>query len=224
MTSEPVATAPPAPAGGRGLRAVLLGVIGVALLVLGGALAVGLGIGSEATPAADSVDAGFSRDMATHHLQAVEMANLAADRSSDSAVRQLAFDIAELQQNQAGRMQGWLSLWGIPPTGGEVMAWLAGDGGHGHTMTADGSMPGMATEDELAGLRSLSGREFDVRFLQLMIRHHQGGADMATYAAAHAEVPAVRTLARSIAGTQQVETTTMAGMLTARGGQPLPAP
>jgi uncharacterized protein (DUF305 family) len=222
MTSEPVATAPPAPAGGRGLRAVLLGVIGVALLVLGGALAVGLGIGSEATPAADSVDAGFSRDMATHHLQAVEMANLAADRSSDSAVRQLAFDIAELQQNQAGRMQAWLSLWGVLPTGGTPMAWM---GGHaGHSASDDGLMPGMATEQELADLRSLSGRDFDVRFLQLMIRHHQGGADMATYAAAHAEVPAVRTLARSIAETQQVETTTMAGMLTARGGQPLPAP
>ena len=222
MTSEPVETAAPAPSGGRGLRAVLLAVIGVALLVLGGALAVGLGIGREATPAADSVDAGFSRDMATHHLQAVEMANLAADRSTDSEVRQLAFDIAELQQNQAGRMQGWLSLWGVLPSGGTPMSWM---GGHaGHSTTDDGLMPGMATEDELAELRSLSGRAFDVRFLQLMIRHHQGGSDMASYAAAHAEVPAVRSLARSIAETQQVETTTMARMLTDRGGRPLPAP
>jgi uncharacterized protein (DUF305 family) len=202
---------------------VLLAVIGVGLLVLGGALAVGLGIGRETTPAADSVDAGFARDMATHHLQAVEMANLAPDRSTDQEVRQLAFDIAELQQNQAGRMQGWLSLWGVLPTGGTQMAWMGG-GHSGHEMTDDGLMPGMATEDELAELRSLSGREFDVRFLQLMIRHHQGGYDMASYAAANADVSAVRTLARSIAETQQVETTTMAGMLTDRGGRPLPAP
>ena len=32
-----------------------------------------------AAPAADSVDAGFSRDMARHHLQGVEMANLALE-------------------------------------------------------------------------------------------------------------------------------------------------
>ena len=223
MTSERVGTAPAAPPGGRRLRAVLLAVIGVAMLVLGGALAVGLGIGREATPTADSVDAGFSRDMATHHVQAVEMANLAADRSTDSEVRQLAFDIAELQQNQAGRMQGWLSLWGVLPTGGTPMSWM-GSGHAGHSASDDGLMPGMATEDELTELRSLSSREFDVRFLQLMIRHHQGGSDMASYAEAHAQVPAVRSLARSIAETQHVETTTMAGMLTDRGGQPLPAP
>jgi uncharacterized protein (DUF305 family) len=221
MTSEPVTSTGPAPAGGRGLRAVLLGVIGVALLVLGGALAVGLGVGREATPTADSVDAGFARDMSTHHLQAVEMANLTPGRSTDREVRQLAFDIGELQQNQAGRMQGWMSLWGVLPTSGTPMSWM----GHaGHSLSDDGLMPGMATEDELAELRSLSGREFDVRFLQLMIRHHQGGSDMASYAATHAEVPAVRSLARSIAETQQVETTTMAQMLTDRGGQPLPAP
>ena len=48
-------------------------------------------------------------------------------------------------------------------------------------------MPGMATEDELANLRALSGTAFDVEFLRLMIRHHQGGLDMAQYAAEHAD-------------------------------------
>jgi uncharacterized protein (DUF305 family) len=222
MTRDGVDSAAPAPAAGRRLRAALLAVIALGLLVLGGALAVGLGIGRDATPTAASVDAGFAQDMSTHHLQAVEMANLVPDRSTDQEVRQLAFDIAELQQNQAGRMQGWLSMWGVLPTGGTPMAWM--DGGHTGHSTTDGLMPGMATEDELAELRSLSGREFDVRFLQLMIRHHQGGYDMATYAAAHAEVAAVRSLAGSIAETQQAETTTMANMLTDRGGEPLPAP
>ena len=44
-------------------------------------------------------------------------------------------------------------------------------------------------EAELAQLRSLSGTEFDTEFLRLMIRHHQGGFDMAQYAAQHADVP-----------------------------------
>ena len=211
----------------RAVRTALLAVIAVGLMVLGGGLAVVLGIGRDdgtATPTADSVAAGFSRDMATHHLQGVEMANVALERSEDPEVRQLAFDISSTQTNQAGRMQGWLSLWGIPPTGGEAMAWLAGDGGHGHTMTDDGLMPGMASEDELAELRSLSGTDFDVEFLRLMIRHHQGGLEMAQYAAQHAEVPAVARLARTIAETQTAETTTMGDMLAARGGTPLPAP
>jgi uncharacterized protein (DUF305 family) len=211
------------------LRTALLAVIAVGLLLLGGGLAVALGIGRSATPTADSVDAGFARDMSRHHLQAVEMANLAPDRSRDAEVRRLAFDISSTQNNQVGRMQGWLSLWGLPTSGGETMAWMgsAASGHSGHDMAGmgeNGLMPGMATEAELANLRSLSGTAFDVEFLRLMIRHHEGGAGMARYAAANAEVPAVRSLARSILDTQTAETTTMGRMLAARGGTPLPAP
>ncbi|WP_336031981.1 DUF305 domain-containing protein [Geodermatophilus sp. FMUSA9-8] len=226
----------PAPAPGprgRGLRAALLAVIAVALVALGGGLAVGLGIGASGTPTADSVDAGFSRDMAVHHRQGVEMANLALDRSADPEVRQLAFDISSTQTNQAGQMEGWLALWGLPRSGGDHMAWM-GDAHAGHDMSgmssdtssdSDGAlMPGMATETELAELRTLTGTEFDVQFLRLMTRHHQGGFDMAQYAAENASEAAVRTLARSIAETQTAEVTTMVGMLTARGGTPLPAP
>jgi uncharacterized protein (DUF305 family) len=210
---------------GRSLRVVLLAVIGVALVLLGGGLAVAIGIGRTDTPAADSVDAGFARDMGTHHLQGVEMANMVAERSEDPEVRQIAFDISATQTNQAGRMQGWLALWGVPQSGGDRMAWMAGDGGHGHDMAADGGlMPGMATEDELANLRSLRGTAFDVEFLRLMIRHHQGGFEMAGYGADHAELPAVRSLASAISGAQTAETRTMAAMLAARGGVPLPAP
>ena len=209
------------------LRAVLLAVIAVGLVLLGGGLAVALVIGGETTPAADSVDAGFARDMSRHHLQGVEMANLALERSEDPEIRPLAFDISSIQTNQAGRMEGWLSLWELPQTGAEVMAWMSDDGGqagHSMDMSQGALMPGMATEEEVAGLRELSGPAFDVEFLRLMIRHHQGGLEMAQYAAEHADVAAVRRLAATIADTQTAETTTMTDLLTARGGTPLPAP
>jgi uncharacterized protein (DUF305 family) len=220
-----------APTGDRRgpLRTVLLAVIAVGLVALGGGLAVALGIVRTDTPTSGSVDAGFSRDMANHHLQGVEMANLALALSHDDAVRGLAFDISATQTNQAGRMQGWLSLWGVPLTGGEPMAWM-GDAGHGgHDMDMDmdmdgAPMPGMATEEELANLRGLSGTAFDVEFLRLMIRHHQGGKDMAEYAAEHAGIAVVRDLAGTIAESQSAETTLMTEMLAARGGTPLPAP
>lgn len=216
----------PGSTGRSPLRTALLAVIAVGLVLLGGGLAVALGIGRTADPTAESVDAGFSKDMARHHLQGVEMANLVPGRSQDPEVRQLAFDISATQTNQAGRMQGWLALWGLPLTGGETMAWMSDSGGHDHDMAdVDGVlMPGMATEDELANLRQLSGTEFDVEFLRLMIRHHQGGKDMAEYAAEHAGERAVRELADTIAQTQTAETGTMTDMLTARGGTPLPAP
>jgi uncharacterized protein (DUF305 family) len=214
------------------LRTVLMAVIAVGLVLFGGGLAVafGIGAGADAAPSADSVDAGFARDMARHHLQGVEMANVALERSEDPEIRSLAFDISSTQTNQAGRMEGWLSLWGIPPSGGEVMAWMGDDGAHAdHSMAGmdtggETLMPGMATEDELAALRDLSGTPFDVEFLRLMIRHHQGGLDMALYAAEHADMEAVRRLGQTIADTQTAETATMSDLLTARGGTPLPAP
>ena len=210
------------------LRAALLGVIAVGLVLLGGGLAVALGVGRDADPSAGSVDAGFARDMSVHHLQGVEMANLVAERSDDPEVEQLAFDISATQTNQAGRMQGWLSLWGIPLTGGDTMGWITpGEGGHDMGAMESGAgahMPGMATEAELAELRSLSGTAFDVEFLRLMIRHHQGAFDMGVYAAEHADEEAVRDLARSIVQSQGAETVTMTDMLAARGGTPLPAP
>jgi uncharacterized protein (DUF305 family) len=225
----------PLPAGRprRWLTALLVTVIAVGLLAVGGGLAVALGIGRTETPAADSVDAGFARDMSRHHLQAVEMANLALTSSQDPEVQRLAFDISSTQTNQVGRMQGWLTLWGLPLTSSDVMSWMddAAMSGHdmsGHDMSgsaaADGAvMPGMATETELTELRSLSGTPFDVMFLQLMIRHHQGGLEMAQYGQQHATQAVVRGLAGSIAETQTAETTTMEAMLRERGGSPLPA-
>jgi uncharacterized protein (DUF305 family) len=213
------------------LRVALLAVVGVALVLIGGGAAVALGIGRTEPPAADSVDAGFARDMSTHHLQGVEMANLALTRATDPEVRSIAFDISATQTNQVGRMQGWLALWGVPLSGGTPMSWMGGTGSSAHDMsgmdmgtTGPALMPGMATEDELTQLGTLSGNAFDVQFLRLMIRHHQGGLKMARYGAAHADLAVVRNLARSIADTQTAETTTMAGILTRLGGTPLPAP
>lgn len=232
---EREAPAVPPPPRSR-LRTALLLVMGVALLVLGGAGSVTLGLGRQAPPSASSVDAGFSWDMARHHTQGVQMADLVATHSSDPVIRSLGFDIAHTQLDQVGRMQGWLSLWGLPVTDPNApMAWMGGIPSHDTAgmggmagmsgTTAQGAlMPGMATEAELDHLATLSGTAFDVEFLRLMIRHHEGGLDMAQYGAAHARLAPVRQLAQSIAQTQTAEVQTMLQLLTARGGAPLPAP
>ena len=79
-------------------------------------------------------------------------------------------------------------------------------------------------EAELAELRSLSGPALDVRFLQLMLRHHEGGFAMLQGAVDRAQVPAVTTLAAAMLRAQTSEADTMRAMLAARGAAPLPTP
>ncbi|MBJ8348191.1 DUF305 domain-containing protein [Antrihabitans sp. YC2-6] len=185
------------------------------------------------TPADDSVDVGFLQDMTVHHIQAVTMATYALKGATDPAVQSLAFDILTTQQTQIGEMQGLLTLWEkplLPPPGEGYMAWMT-DSDHGHDMPGMdmGShsgpvdkMPGMASDEELKALRQAQGPAFDTLFLQLMLRHHQGGASMLAYAADHAEVDAVRNLARAMLATQDKESAQITEMITQRGAQPLP--
>ena len=56
------------------------------------------------------MEVGFAQDMSVHHRQAALMAGIARERSTDPAVRSLAFDIETSQLEQIGRMQGWLRL------------------------------------------------------------------------------------------------------------------
>ncbi|KLL13157.1 DUF305 domain-containing protein, partial [Protofrankia coriariae] len=81
-------------------------------------------------------------------------------------------------------------------------------------------MPGMATDAELAQLSTTQGRELDVLFLTLMIRHHRGGIAMAQYAAAQAQEANVRALARAMVINQAVEIDQMQADLRALGAPP----
>ena len=66
---------------------------------------------TSAVPVDESVEAGFARDMATHHAQAVEMSLLIRDTTSDAALRTLAYDIIVTQSTQRGMFMGWLQAW-----------------------------------------------------------------------------------------------------------------
>ncbi|WP_235926841.1 DUF305 domain-containing protein [Actinokineospora pegani] len=201
------------------------------VLLLGAAVGMLLTLsirGSNAPPAGDSVDVGFAHDMRTHHLQAITMAGLARDRSTDPAVERLAFDMETTQLDQSGQMSGWLTSWNQPvllPPGEKHMKWMT-ESGHSHggaRMTPDGvdRMPGMATSEELQRLRSLSGKDLDVYFLQLMLRHHRGGLAMAAYAADHAQLAFVRNLGQKIENAQSSESELLERMIRERGATPL---
>lgn len=180
-------------------------------------------------PAPDSADAGFARDMAVHHQQAVEMSFIIRDRTGDEDVRRLAYDIANTQANQRGMLLGWLDLWELPkvaPGGEPPMAWMAagedGDahGGHDSGGADGGLMPGMASRSELERLGRLDGERAEVFFLQLMTDHHKGGVAMAEACASRCGVPAEQRLARGMVEGQQSELGLMRDMLADRGAKP----
>ncbi|MBT2511028.1 DUF305 domain-containing protein [Streptomyces sp. ISL-98] len=214
----------------------------LALLFATAAVTAAAGSGGEddthgvGTPAADSADAGFARDMSVHHQQAVEMSFIVRDRTKDEEVRRLAYDIANTQANQRGMMLGWLDLWELPKVSSdEPMAWMAGAGGssghgghgavggaaHGAHEVRDGAlMPGMATKSELDKLREADGKQAEILYLQLMTDHHKGGVTMAQGCVERCEVGTERALAQGMVDAQESEIALMTDLLKARGAAP----
>ncbi|MFE0676106.1 DUF305 domain-containing protein [Streptomyces sp. NPDC058867] len=191
-----------------------------AVLVAAGAVtyAVAGDGGSDATPAADSADAGFARDMAVHHQQAVEMSYIVRDRTDDVEVRRLAYDIAQTQANQRGMLIGWLDLWELPKVSSDApMTWM--DMGSMASGEDGALMPGMATNTEMKKLGTLSGKQAEVFFLQLMTDHHKGGIHMAEACVKRCEVKVEKRLSQTMVNGQESEILLMADMLRARGAE-----
>lgn len=186
--------------------------------IAGGGYALGLRSAAQQRPAPGPVDVGFAQAMRGHHDQAVVMSQILLGDST-SQIAGLARAIESAQLMEIGQMKGWLLLWDKPllPSTSSMDWMLLGRSPPDAALSrylidcrnSPGGMPGLATQDELTRLRSLKGGERDLWFLQLMIRHHQGGLPMARFAAQNAETPAVRMLAAQIVAEQTQEAATM---------------
>jgi len=179
-----------------------------------------------------ATDIGFSQDMAAHHAQAILMTHIVLAGNGSIEVRALAMTMQTDQLVELGMMQGWLAVWGAPGVGATApMSWmdsdLASDGAmasmDGMTTATAKLMPGMATQDELNQLATLSGNALDVFFLQLMIRHHDGGMGMSKFASTHAALLAVRALGARLVLDETLEVVLMHRLLKIDGGTPLVA-
>jgi len=173
-------------------------VLGVALAFLGFALA--LFLNRDQHPGESSVDVGFLRDMASHHEQALEMAQLELVNGSDPGALAFAREILIFQSKEIGSMERLLATWdtGRGDPDRQAMAWM----GMASPVEA---MPGMATEEEMDALRDARGTEADALFFELMARHHVGGIHMAKYAAANADNSDVRNFAAVVGRNQAIE-------------------
>ena len=188
---------------------LLVGVLAV-VLVLGVGFVVGF-VARGLPPGDDSPEAGFARDMSSHHAQAVEMALIAYPKATRAEVRTMAYDVATSQEYQIGVMQTWLEQWHLSPTSNRPrMAWMPNGT---KELGADGLMPGMATNDELNKLKTASGKDVDVLFLQLMLRHHLGGIHMIDGLLQQSHDSDVRTSAEGMRANQSSDVAAMQKLL-----------
>lgn len=169
-------------------------------------------------PGDDSVEAGFARDMADHHAQAVEMGMIAFQKASTPAVRSLGGDIATTQQGQIGVMNTWLAEWKLGPNSSKPpMSWMP----DGQRSLNGNLMPGMATREEIAKLNSATGKQVDILFCQYMLRHHLGGLHMIEGVLSENPSSEVRDLAQIMKANQSGEIPVMENLLTDLGASPL---
>lgn len=88
---------------------------------------------------------------------------LASSAYASTQVIDLAQRIKNAQGPEIEMMKGWLTGWNMPIK-----------------MSGMSHSNRMMSSDEMASLKNLTYAEFDKKWLELMIKHHQGAIDMAT--------------------------------------------
>ncbi len=148
----------------------------------------------------DSIDVGFMRDMISHHEQAIQLGLLGVANTEDPGVNHFAQEAIIAQQWEIGYMTALLEDWGYGTgsTDRDAMVWM-------DMPSSVADMPGMASDEEMAAFRRMSGAEADAEFLRLMGAHHQGGLHMAEEARDGANDERVVALADRMANNQQRE-------------------
>lgn len=114
---------------------------------------------------ADAEGVRFMRDMIVHHAQALELAALVRSRTEREDMHRLAERIEVSQADEVALMRQWLEARGAAASGE-------------HTHHHDPAMPGMLSAAEIAAVAEARGSDFERRFLDAMIRHHEGALTM----------------------------------------------
>ncbi|MEO9326361.1 DUF305 domain-containing protein [Gordonia aurantiaca] len=159
------------------------------------------------TPAAhNEADIAFNSMMIVHHQQAVEMADLVEDRTTNAELIALADRIEDAQEAEIDQMTDRLRSWGVA---------VPDDDHNGHMQHGphSGAMGGMMSAQEMTTLQNARGAEFDRLWLEGMIRHHEGAIEMADEELADGVNPASKELATQVRQTQRSEIDQMRKML-----------
>lgn len=146
-------------------------------------------------------DLRFLDGMVLHHQGAMAMAKALQDQSQRPEMQQLATDIITAQAAEIEQMQQWRQAW-YPNASPEPVMYDA-QMGHAMAMTPDMQKAMMMSPD-----LGQADDEFDLRFINAMIPHHEGALTMAQQAL-NSDRPELREVAETILTTQQAEISQM---------------
>ncbi|REK91857.1 DUF305 domain-containing protein [Streptomyces inhibens] len=159
------------------------------------------GAGANPAPGAfGDADVLFAQMMIPHHEQAVAMAELADGRAGDAEIKALAGDIEKAQGPEIREMKSWLKAWGKPVSGGSMPGMHHGS----HSMDSSG-MSGMMSDKDMKELKAVKGKDFDRKFAQMMIAHHNGAIDMARNEQKNGKNATAKKLAEDVVKNQSTE-------------------
>lgn len=147
----------------------------------------------------NATDVAFAQGMIPHHGQAVQMAGMALDVSTNPEVTALAKQIKAAQSPEIEQMTTWLTDWDqTVPDPNAVMD---------HNMDGAGGMmmSGMMSAADMARIGNATGTDFDRMFLEMMVLHHEGAIEMAEQELADGKYRATKDLARAVITGQQAE-------------------
>ena len=149
-------------------------------------------------PADANYELRFVDAMIPHHQGAVEMAQEVLAKSQRPEMKKLAQDIITAQNREINQMKQWRKAW-YPKADSKPMAWHA-PMNHMMAMSPE-QMQAMMMKGDLGA----ADAEFDLRFLNAMIPHHEGALVMAKDVQSKSKRPEMKKLAQDILSSQQKE-------------------
>ena len=155
-------------------------------------------MGMDLGPADANFDLRFIDAMTPHHQGAVEMAKEAQVKSKRPEIKKLADNIIKSQNQEITQMKQWRQAW-YPKAGDKPMAYNS-QMGHMMEMSSDQMKTMMMSQDLGA-----ADAEFDLRFINAMIPHHEGAVTMAQDALSKSKRPEIKKLAQEIVKAQDIE-------------------
>ncbi|MBE9206193.1 DUF305 domain-containing protein [Nostoc sp. LEGE 06077] len=143
-------------------------------------------------------DLRFIDAMIPHHQGAVDMAKQALEKSTRPEIKKLASEIIKAQDQEIAQLKQWRKAW-YPSASSTPVAY---DAKTGKTV----SMPHEQMQGMMMNMNLGSADpEFDLRFINAMIPHHESAITMAKDALSKSQRPEIKKLAQSIIDSQQAE-------------------
>jgi len=149
-------------------------------------------------PADANYDLRFIDAMRLHHQGAIAMAEEAQQKSQRPEIQQLAKNIIAAQSREENQLlRQWRQAW-YPQASEEPVTYSKGS----NTMPMSEQQRQQMTMAQELGA---ADAEFDLRFMNAMIAHHEGAITMAEDALQKAKHPEIKQLAQEIIASQQKE-------------------